>query len=200
MGRQVCSIYSKIGDYFMIFEKTKLGDVFVITPEKKEDNRGFFARIFDKKSFEEKGLNCDLKQFNISFNTKKGTIRGVHFQKKPFQETKYVRCVKGRIFVVIIDLRKESNTFLDRIELELNSTLYNMLYIPEGMGMGIQTLEDNSELFYQMTQVYAPDFSSGIPWNDPFFNIKWPLKVSEISEKDKTWNMFDTKRFSLEKE
>lgn len=184
----------------MIFEKTKLEDVFVITPEKKEDNRGFFARIFDKKSFEEKGLNCDLKQFNISFNAKKGTIRGIHFQKKPFQETKYVRCVKGRIFVVIIDLRKESNTFLDRIELELNSTLYNMLYIPEGMGIGIQTLEDNSELFYQMTQVYAPNFSSGIPWNDPFFKIKWPLKVSEISEKDKTWDMFDSKRFSLEEE
>ena len=178
----------------MIFEKTKLENVFVITPEKIIDERGFFARIFDEKIFEENGFDCKIKQCNISFNKIKGTIRGIHFQKKPYQEAKFVRCVKGSIFVVIIDLRKESKTFLEKIYLELNSVIHNLLYIPKGLGIGIQTLEDNSELFYQMTQVYEPKFSSGILWNDPFFNIKWPLKISEISEKDKTWKVFDPKK------
>lgn len=178
----------------MIFEKTKLEEVFVIMPEKIIDERGFFARIFDEKSFEEKGLDYKIKQCNISFNKIKGTIRGIHFQKKPYQEAKFVRCVKGSIFVVIIDLRKESKTFLEKIYLESNSFTHNLLYIPKGMGMGIQTLEDNSELFYQMTQFHAPEFSSGILWNDPFFNIKWPLKISEISEKDKAWKVFDPKK------
>jgi len=180
----------------MIFEKTKLEDVFVITPEKIIDERGFFARIFDEKSFDEKGFDCKIKQCNISFNKRKGTIRGIHFQKKPYQEAKFVRCVKGSIFVVIIDLRKESKTFLEKINLELNSFTHNLLYIPKGMGLGIQTLEDNSELFYQMTQFYVPEFSSGILWNDPFFNIKWPLEISEISEKDKTLEVFDPKKLA----
>lgn len=181
----------------MIFEETKLEDMFIIKPEKKNDERGFFARIFDEKIFEEKGLNCKIKQCNISFNSKKGTIRGIHFQKNPYQEAKFVRCVKGNVFVVIIDLRKESKTFLEKIDLELNSSTHNLLYVPEGMGLGIQTLEDNSELFYQMTQVYVPEFSSGVLWNDPFFNIEWPLKLLKISEKDRTWELFDPKKFNL---
>ncbi len=180
----------------MIFEETKLEGVFVIIPERINDERGFFARIFDEKKFREKGLNFKIKQCNISFNKTKGTIRGIHFQKKPYQEAKFVRCVKGSIFVIIIDLRKESKTFLEKIDLELNSSTYNLLYVPEGMGLGIQTLEDNSELFYQMTQIYAPKFSSGILWNDPFFNIKWPLDISEISEKDRIWEIFDSKKFN----
>ena len=103
----------------MIFEETKLEGVFVIIPERKNDERGFFARVFDEKIFEEKGLNCKIKQCNISFNKTKGTIRGIHFQKKPYQEAKFVRCIKGSIFVIIIDLRKESKTFLEKINLEL---------------------------------------------------------------------------------
>ena len=181
----------------MIFEKTKLKDVFLIIPEKIVDERGFFARIFDEKIFEERGLNSKIKQCNISFNKIKGTIRGIHFQKRPHQEAKFVRCVKGSIFVVIIDLRKESKTFLEKIDLELNSFTHNLLYVPEGMGLGIQTLQDNSELFYQMTQNYVPEFASGILWNDPFFNIKWPLEISEISKKDRMWKVFDPKKFSL---
>lgn len=184
----------------MIFEETKLDNVFVIIPDKKNDERGFFARIFDETVFEEKGLDCKIKQCNISFNKKKGTIRGIHFQKNPFREAKFVRCVKGNIFVVVIDLRKESRTFLQKIELELNSLTHSLLYVPEGIGLGIQTLEDNSELFYQMTQFYTPKFSSGILWNDSFFNIKWPLEISEISEKDKMWEVFDPKKFSLTRE
>jgi len=181
----------------MIFEEVKLEGVFIIRPEKKTDNRGFFARIFDEKIYRKKDLNYKKKQCNNSFKKKKGTIRGIHFQKKPYQEAKFVRCVKGSIFVIVIDLRKESKTFLEKINLELNSSTYNLLYIPEGMGLGIQTLEDNSELFYQMTQIYAPKFGSGILWNDPFFNIKWPLEISEISEKDKMWKIFDPKKFNL---
>lgn len=175
----------------MIFEKTKVGGVVIIKPDKKEDERGFFARIFDEKIFEKEGFNAKIKQCNISFNKKKGTIRGLHFQKKPYQEAKFVRCVKGRIFVVIIDIRKESKTFLEKIHLELNSSTHNLLYIPEGIALGIQTLEDNSELFYQMTQEYAPEHSSGIRWDDPLFKIKWPLKMSNISKKDSSWISFN---------
>lgn len=174
----------------MIFKKIKFRDVFIIVPEKNEDNRGFFARIFDESSFKEKGLKGKIKQCNISFNTKKGTIRGIHFQKKPYQEAKYVRCTRGSFFIVLIDLRKKSKTFLEKIELELDSKKYSLLYVPEGIGMGFQTMEKNSELFYMMTQIYKPEYSSGIRWNDPFFNIRWPLKISEISEKDKTWKLF----------
>ncbi|QLH05794.1 dTDP-4-dehydrorhamnose 3,5-epimerase [Nitrosopumilus ureiphilus] len=168
----------------MIFKELKFEGVFKVELEKIEDNRGFFSRSWDKKEFQENGLNSNLIQCNISFNKTKGTIRGLHFQKKPHEEAKYVRCTKGRVYEVFVDLRKNSKTFLKWGEIELDSEKLTCLYIPEGFALGFQTLEDDSELFYQMSQWYKPELSTGIVWNDKELGIQWPIKTSIISEKD----------------
>lgn len=167
-----------------------LNGVFIIDLEKHEDERGFFARSWDKQEFESNGLDSNLSQCNISFNKKKGTIRGMHFQRKPYEEAKLIHCVKGSIFDVIIDLRKDSDGFKKWISIELNEQNYRMLYVPEGFAHGFQTLEDNTEVFYQMTQCYMPEFAEGIRWNDTQFNIDWPIKFPILSEKDKGYSDF----------
>lgn len=159
--------------------------VFIIDLEKHEDERGFFARSWDKQEFESNGLDSNLSQCNISFNKKKGTIRGMHFQRKPYEEAKLIHCTKGSIFDVIIDLRKDSDGFKKWISIELNEQNYRMLYVPEGFAHGFQTLEDNTEVFYQMTQCYMPEFAEGIRWSDTQFNIDWPIKFPILSEKDR---------------
>lgn len=173
--------------------KTKLKDAYLIELEKMEDERGFFARAWDKKKIEEAGLDANLVQSNISLTKKKGTIRGMHYQKYPFGETKLIRCTRGKIFNVIIDLRPKSETYLKWEGMILDGKKYVLRYIPKGFANGIQTLEDDSEIFYQVSQFYTPEAESGIRWNDPIFNIDWPEKISVISKKDASWKPYKIK-------
>ena len=194
MGRKVCRSYTRGENLFMKFFETELKGSYIIELEKLEDERGFFTRIWDKKKFQSKGLDSDLVQMSFSFTKKKGTLRGMHFQKKPFEETKLVRCTRGKIFDVIIDLRPESNTYKKWIGVKLKSDDLKMLYIPEGFAHGFQTLEDDTEVFYQMSNWFSPEHVRGIRWNDKEFDIKWPIKCSIISKKDTTYEDF-TKNF-----
>ena len=175
----------------MIFTETTLKNAYVIELEKREDHRGFFARTWDKKEFEEHNLNSNLVQCNVSFSKKCGTLRGMHYQKKPFEESKVIRCIKGKIFDVIIDLRVSSSTFKKWVGVELTEKNYKMLYVPEGFAHGFQTLEDNSEIIYQVSEFYTPNSELGIHWNDPAFNITWPIEEKIITEKDNSWKSFD---------
>ena len=168
----------------MKLSETKLQGVYVIKIEKLEDERGFFARTWDKEFFKSNGLNTDLVQCNISFNKKKGTVRGLHYQIPPYEEAKLVRCTHGKVFEVVIDLRKNSKTFLQWEGIELDSKNHEMLFVPEGFALGLQTLEDDTEIYYQMSQSYKPEYSRGIKWNDITLNISWPLEPTVISEKD----------------
>ena len=172
----------------MKFLETKLKDLFIIEPEKSEDGRGSFYRIWDKKIFQENGLNDNLVQISISFNKKKGTLRGMHFQTKPFEESKIVRCTKGKIFDVVIDLRPESKTFMNWASFELDSNESKILYIPEGFAHGFQTLEDNTEIVYQISNWYSPEHASGLRWDDNKFQINWPIQNPIISKKDLTFD------------
>ena len=172
----------------MKFLKTNLNDAYVIEIEKKEDERGFFARTFDKKSFTDLNLETNLFQNNISFNKKAKTLRGMHYQKYPNEEVKIIRCTKGKIFDVIIDLRSDSNSFKKWFGIELTSENYKMLYVPKGFAHGFLTLEDNSEIFYQMSDCFVPKSALGIPWNDPSIGIKWPFTPSIISERDNSYS------------
>ena len=174
----------------MIFSETKLSGAYIINIEKIEDERGFFARTWDKNEFSKRNLDSEFVQSSISVNKKKGTIRGMHYQDKPCEESKIVRCTKGRIFDVIIDLRTNSKTFKEWFSVELSGDNYKMLYIPKGFAHGFQTLEDNSEVFYEISEYYNSKFAKGVRWDDETFNIKWPLKVSIISQKDSSNPIF----------
>jgi dTDP-4-dehydrorhamnose 3,5-epimerase len=174
----------------MIFTKTKLSGAHIIEIEKCSDERGFFARTWDSKIFKKKGLNPNLVQCNISFNKEKGTVRGMHFQKSPYEEDKIIRCTKGKIYDIIIDLRKNSPTFTKWEGFELSEENYKMLYIPKGFAHGFQTIEKNSEIFYQMSEYFMPEYASGIIWNDPLLKIVWPLPISTISKKDLSYSNF----------
>ena len=173
----------------MKFTKTKLEGVYVIDIEKIEDQRGFFARTWDKDVFTELGLDSENVQCNISYNKNKGTLRGFHYQLEPFGEGKIVRCIKGKVYEVILDIRKESQTFLEWEGIELSENNYRMLFIPKGFALAFQTLEDETEIFYQMTQRYTPEYTEGIRWNDPKLKITWPLKPTVISQKDRSWEL-----------
>ena len=175
----------------MIFAETKLKGAFIIQPEKLEDERGFFARTWCKREFIAHGLNPNLAQCNISFNIKKGTLRGMHHQVAPREEVKLVRCTAGAIYDVIIDLRPGSPTFKAWISVELTAGNRKMLYIPEGVSHGFMTLKDNTEVFYQMSEFYVPEYARGIRWNDPAFNIVWPMEATVVSEKDANYNNFE---------
>ena len=179
----------------MIFEKADFEGVYIIEIEKHQDSRGFFARSWDKNEFKLKNLNSNLTQCNISFNHKKGTLRGMHYQTQPYQEAKLIRCTRGSLFDVIIDLRNNSKSFKKWLSFELNEKNHNMLYIPEGFAHGFQTLEDHTEVFYQMTQNYIPNSANGVRWNDPVFNIDWPIKKPILSEKDQKFSDFNQKDF-----
>lgn len=168
----------------MIFNKTNLKDAFIIDLDKREDHRGFFARSWDVNVFKENGLNPKIVQCNISHTKRKGTIRGMHYQKSPYEEAKLIRCTKGKICDTIIDLRKSSETYKKWESFELSSSNFKMLYVPEGFAHGFQSLEDDSEILYQVSQFYSPESEKGVRWNDPCFKINWPIEVTEISEKD----------------
>jgi dTDP-4-dehydrorhamnose 3,5-epimerase len=168
----------------MRFIETELKGAFIVEPELIRDERGFFARTWCKKEFEQQGLLVDLVQCNISFNRREGTLRGMHFQAAPFEEARLVRCTRGAIYDVIIDLRPDCPTYKRWVSVELTAENRKMLFIPEGFGHGFITLTDNSEVFYQMSAFYAPECARGIRWNDPAFDIDWPAEVKVISEKD----------------
>ena len=150
-----------------------------------EDSRGFFGRLWCEKEFQKYNLNTKIVQSNVSLSKKKGTLRGMHFQKHPYQETKLVRCTKGAVFDVIIDLRPDSATYKKWFGVELTEDNHKMIYVPENFAHGFITLQDNSEVYYLVTQFYDKDAESAIRWNDSSFEIKWPIEVEEISEKDR---------------
>ena len=174
----------------MIFTETKLMGAYIIDIEKLEDERGFFARSWCKQEFEAYGLNPQLVQCDISFNMRKGTLRGMHYQVKPFEEAKLIRCTRGSIHDVIIDIRPDSSTFRKYVGMSLTPGNMKMLYVPEGFAHGFLTLEDNTEVFYQMSEFYAPEYARGLRWNDPAFGIEWPSDVRVISERDRSYPDF----------
>ena len=168
----------------MKFIPTILNGSFTIQLDPINDERGWFARYFCKKEFSTIGHNKEWVQMNHSFSIKKGTLRGMHFQKPPYSEIKLVRCIQGSVFDVIIDLRKDSPTFLKWFGTELSAENKLMMYIPEGFAHGFQTLEDNSGLLYMHTAYYSPEAEDGLRYNDPQVNISWPIEISEISMRD----------------
>ncbi len=174
----------------MIFAETELPGAFVIRPERIEDKRGWFARAFCRREFRAHNLNTDLVQCNMSCNVHKGTLRGMHFQHEPHAEAKLVRCIKGRLFDAIVDLRRDSPTFCRWTGVELSAENHTMLYVPEGFAHGYQTLEDDTEIFYQVTEYYHPSSEGGVRWDDPAFGIEWPLPNPILSEKDACWQSF----------
>ena len=175
----------------MIFHETKLKGAFVIELDRQEDERGFFARAWCRKEFEAHDLNRNLVQANVSYNHKRGTLRGMHYQVAPYEETKLVRCFRGAIYDVIVDLRPDSPTYLQWFGVELTAENRRMLYVPEGFAHGFQTLEDDTEVFYQVSQFYTPAAERGARWDDPTFAIEWPAaKRRVISVKDQNWPLF----------
>lgn len=171
----------------MIFTETSLKDAYIVDIQKIEDQRGFFARGWCQNEFEAQGLVPRIAQVNISYSQHKGTLRGMHYQKAPYSESKLVRCIKGAFYDVIVDLRPDSPTFKQWLGVELTADNYRMLYVPEGFAHGFQTLVDHTEAFYMVSQFYTPQAESGLRYNDPAFAIQWPLEVEVISDKDKNW-------------
>jgi dTDP-4-dehydrorhamnose 3,5-epimerase len=171
----------------MIFHPTRLPGVFEIHLDPHSDERGFFARSWCRSEFEQHGLNPAIAQCNISFNEKKGTLRGLHYQADPHPEAKLVRCTQGAIYDVALDLRPGSPTFKQWLGVVLSAANRHMLYIPEGCAHGLLTLEDKSEIFYQMSESYHPELSRGVRWNDPAFQVEWPFAPVTMNDRDRTY-------------
>ncbi|HLF26890.1 MAG TPA: dTDP-4-dehydrorhamnose 3,5-epimerase [Anaerolineae bacterium] len=174
----------------MIFTETKLPGATIIDLQRLGDERGFFARTWCAREFEEHGLSPRLAQCGLSFNQRAGTLRGMHYQVAPRQEAKLVRCTAGAIYDVIIDLRSDSPTFKQHLAVVLTAQNHKMLYIPEGFAHGLLTLEDDTEVLYQMSEFYAPEHARGVRWNDPAFGVEWPDAVQVISERDRSYPDF----------
>jgi len=175
----------------MQFTETKLRGAYIVDLERREDSRGFFARAFCQKEFATHGLKPFIAQANVAYNYKKGTLRGMHFQFPPAAETKLVRCTRGAILDIIVDLRAESPTYLQNIAVELNEENGRALYVPERFAHGYQTLHDNTETSYQVGEFYAPDCESGLMHDDPRLSLEWPLPVTVISEKDQQFKLLE---------
>jgi dTDP-4-dehydrorhamnose 3,5-epimerase len=171
----------------VIFTETKLKGAFVIDLDRKKDERGYFARAFCQKDFHEHGLKSVIAQANIASNLKKGTLRGMHFQYPPAAETKLVRCTRGAILDIIVDLRPESSTYLQHIAVELNEDNMTALYVPERFAHGYQALRDNTNSSYQVGEFYTPNAEGGLRYDDPRLGLEWPLPVSVISPKDQAF-------------
>lgn len=168
----------------MKFVPTAVSGAFIVEVDARSDERGLFARTFDAKSFADHGLVPVYPQCNVSQNHKRGTLRGMHYQAEPRPEIKLVRATRGRVFDVALDLRRDSPTYLKWASVELDANNYNAFYIPAGCAHGFLTLEDDCELFYQMSEVYVPELARGVRWDDPAFSIAWPFMPSVISERD----------------
>ncbi len=174
----------------MIFTETALPGAWIVDLERLEDARGFFARSWCERDFQERGLNPRLVQCNVSFNKCRGTLRGMHYQAVPHREAKLIRCTRGAIHDVIIDLRPDSPAFRRHEAVVLDADSRRMLYVPEGVAHGFQTLEDETEVFYQMSEFYAPDHARGVRWDDPVFGIRWPDAERTISDHDRSYPDF----------
>jgi dTDP-4-dehydrorhamnose 3,5-epimerase len=175
----------------MIFIETKLKGAFVIEIERHEDSRGFFARGFCQHEFEAHGLKPIIAQANIAFNHRKGTLRGMHFQFPPAAETKFVRCTRGAILDIIVDLRPESPTYLQHVAAELTEQNYRALYVPERFAHGYQVLRDETETSYQVGEFYTPECEGGLLYDDPRLALTWPLPITVVSDKDRGWRPLD---------
>src|SRR2546427_9507900 len=173
----------------MIFIETKLKGAFILDVDRREDNRGFLARFFGQRKFAMPGLKPLIAQANIAFNKKKGTVRGMHFQFPPAAETKLVRCTRGAILDIIVDLRPESPTYLHHVAVELTADNHRGLYVPERFAHGYQALEDRTEMWYQVSEFYTPEVEGGLRYSDPRLDLRWPLPVAEISPKDAAWTL-----------
>lgn len=174
----------------MIFTETKLAGAYIIDLQKHEDHRGFFARTWCMQEFEEHGLVPQAVQRNLSLSKQQGTLRGMHYQVAPYQETKLVQCNRGALYDVIVDLRPDSPAYKQWLGVELTADNYRMLYVPRGFAHGFITLEDNTEASYLVSEFYTPGAEGGIRYNDPTFGIEWPVEVRVISDKDKNWPDF----------
>jgi dTDP-4-dehydrorhamnose 3,5-epimerase len=175
----------------MIFTETELAGAFIIDLAPHEDTRGFFARLFCQKEFEAHGLKPLVVQANIGANRMRGTVRGMHFQFPPAAETKYVRCVRGAVLDVIVDLRPESPTYLRHVAVELSAGNQRGIYIPGRFAHGYQTLEDNTDTIYMVGEFYTPGVEGGLRHDDPVLGLEWPLPVEVISEKDTNWSLLE---------
>jgi dTDP-4-dehydrorhamnose 3,5-epimerase len=171
----------------MTFTELPLAGACIVSIEPREDERGYFARSFCREEFSRRGLRTDIAQCNVSFNHRRGTLRGMHYQVAPKAEAKLVRCTRGAIHDVIVDLREDSLTYRRWTAVELTETNSRMLYVPEGFAHGFQTLVDDSEVFYQMFESYSPDHARGVRWDDPAFGISWPFADPIVSERDRTF-------------
>jgi dTDP-4-dehydrorhamnose 3,5-epimerase len=169
------------------FVETKLKGAFLVEPERMEDERGFFARTWSQKEWAERGLDARLLECNVSFNKRAGTLRGMHYQTEPYAQPKLVRCTAGALYDVIVDLRPDSPTHKEWLGVELSAAAGRSLFIPGGFAHGFQTLSDETEVLYQMSEVYAPDYARGVRWNDPAFRIEWPREVTVIADRDATY-------------
>lgn len=170
----------------MIFRETRLGGAFLILPESSADERGFFARTFCAAEFHARGLVSEFVQCSLSYNRRKGTLRGLHYQLAPHAETKLVRCTMGAIYDVVLDLRPDSPTFRQWVAAELTADNRMMMYIPAGLAHGFQSLADQTEVFYQISPAYHPESARGVRWDDPAFAIRWPLPDPILSAGDAT--------------
>ena len=175
----------------MIFKETTLSGAYVIEPEKIGDDRGYFARVWCKKELQQHGLKGDIAQSNVGFSHRKGTLRGLHFQKSPHAEVKIVRCTRGAIFDVIVDLRPDSRTYKGWFGVELNDENSRMIYVPEGFAQGYMTLADNTEMNYHTSEFYCPEAASGVRYNDAAIGIQWPLTPTIISQQDRSWPLIE---------
>lgn len=175
----------------MKFEETKIAGAFLVKPQRIEDERGFFARIWCAREFETNGLSTRIVQTNMSVSKEKGTLRGLHYQRSPHWEVKLVRCTRGAIFDVAVDLRPASPTYKHWVGVELTEENGNMLYVPEGCAQGLLTLTNQSEIYYHTSAAYAPDSATGVRFDDPAFAIEWPESIRTISDQDRSWPDFD---------
>lgn len=181
----------------MKFSETKLKGAYIIDVEPKGDDRGFFARAWCRREFEEAGLDTRVAQVNMSFSKDKGTLRGMHWQMPPHAEIKLVRCIGGAVYDVIVDLRQGSPTFLQWIGVELSADNRRIILVPEGFAHGFQTLVDDTEVYYQVSEFYAPEAEGGASYNDPAFSITWPLPVTTLSQKDANWPDFEPQQSAI---
>lgn len=174
----------------MRFTETPIAGAFLVDLEPVEDQRGFFARTYCEEKFRDRGLAFHFAQSSIAFSKRKGTLRGMHYQRDPHAEAKLIRCTRGAVYDVVIDLRPHSPTFRHWFAAELSAANRRMLYIPTGLAHGYQTLEDETEISYQMSAPYHPQSADGIRWDDPAFAVRWPLDVTVLSERDRSWPDF----------
>lgn len=175
----------------MKFTKTPVHGAYVIDVDRIGDDRGYFGRLWCEKEMRDKGLTSHIKQSNVGFSPEAGTLRGLHYQRHPKEEVKIVRCTRGRVFDVVVDLRRESPSYLQWHGLELNPDNGSMLYVPEGCATGYLTLENDSEIYYHTSEFYAPDAATGVRYDDPAFNIAWPGKAKVMSDNDRGWPDFE---------